>query len=92
MKFEGNTIECEDCEIVINENDNAAHPEEDADRCRACSAARYNDFIKQPCKLCNKPLGKGDLWVDEDMENYAHKVCGEKDNIKHKDQWGEPQY
>ena len=79
MRFKGETVICDSCGAEINEDDDYAHPDNDEHFCHACASRQYNEWLKEPCKLCGKPMG-------DEPEGYfyncnsesAHKSCIEK--------------
>ena len=79
MKFKGETVECESCGIEFNEDDDNRHPDADDPLCPVCASKQYNNFLKESCKICGKPMGDNPsdcFW--NGCEEYAHKSCVEK--------------
>lgn len=76
MKFENSTFICDECEREYNEDDDAGN--EDQHLCPVCASELYNTFIKSPCLICGKPMGKNsDAWYNSN-DQYAHGKCIEK--------------
>lgn len=47
--------------------------------CPVCASKQYNSFLKEPCKICGKPMSDNPsdcFW--NACEEYAHKSCVEK--------------
>ena len=74
MKFKGHyeTESCDDCGREIA----TAHDFgfEDVHLCSGCSARRHQDFVKTPCKLCNKLMGDVYPYWNPDGD-FAHEQC-----------------
>jgi len=79
MRFEGETVTCDSCGAEINENDDHSHPDCDEHLCRACTSKQYNEWLKEPCKFCSKPMKDEpeDAYWNFNQES-AHKSCAEK--------------
>jgi len=79
MKFKGTTIECDSCGIEFNEDDDQRHPDADESLCPVCASRQYNNWLKEPCKLCGKQmkLETDGYFYNMDSDS-AHKSCVEK--------------
>ena len=79
MKFKGETVECESCGIEFNVDDDCRYPDTDEAVCPVCASKQYNNWLKEPCKLCGKPMKDepSDAFWNID-EEYGHKSCVEK--------------
>lgn len=85
MLFFGDTVKCDTCGVKINELDDQSNPEEDLPdgkgRCRGCWARLYQEFVKNPCYFCKKPIGDlegrgSNIWYNiDDCESMAHEKC-----------------
>lgn len=93
MRFEGETVDCNDCGRTIAEQDDEAHPDSDEHLCQACGGKRFREFTEEPCALCKKPRGKENLYCDEDAEEWVHGDCVKAlQSEQDKEKWGEPDY
>lgn len=90
MRFKGETVTCDSCGAEINEDDDYAHPDNEEHCCHACASRQYNEWLKEPCKLCGKPMSvePSDAFWNIDDE-YGHKSCVEKlsDEEIEKQEW-----
>jgi len=91
VRFEGDTLICEDCGREIAWDDD--YGDEDTPLCSGCSARAYQVFIATPCEFCKKPIGDDldEIVCNEDM--YAHKKCVEKEDPDAlEDEWSDEWY
>ena len=72
----GYTLICDDCFREFSEWDDSGF--EDEIVCPVCNAKRIVEYLKSPCKICGKPMGKDKhpfFNIDNDS---AHGECVSK--------------
>jgi len=79
MRFKGDTVTCESCGIEINEDDDHRHPDADEHCCPVCATRAYNNWLKEECQICKKPMGDepSDAFYNFNSDS-AHKSCVDK--------------
>lgn len=94
MRFEekeDNVFICCKCGRKISNLDDFGF--EDEHLCSGCSARDKQEFVKNKCKLCKKPLCD-EIWYYfiDDEEIYAHIKCVEKLPEEKQDAWSNEYY
>ena len=89
MRFDDNTVNCEDCGREISESSDWG--DEDNPVCSGCMARRGQEHAKKHCQVCDKPLGMGPfLYHTDDPENMLiHEDC--MSEAKDPNDWCEPE-
>jgi predicted amidophosphoribosyltransferase len=88
MRFDDNTVICEDCGREISESHDWG--DEDNPVCSGCMARRGQKHAKTLCEVCKKPLGmESFLYHTDDPESrLIHEQC--KSEVEDPDAWSEP--